>query len=152
MPRSHVPKHQLIVPSTLLALATNIPTYKDTKPQRYIRSHHWHMSYLKQKQSKRISRQWMNERTYIVCFTKPIHLVCKLRRKTYVFLSRFPCYFEANGQNHIHFWLIQVLKNSMTWYFLTFRSLSSKLEVVYPPWPCGVEEKMLIFSSIQSRS
>ena len=26
-----VPKHQLTVPSTLLALATNIPTYKDTK-------------------------------------------------------------------------------------------------------------------------
>ena len=28
---SLVPKHQLIVPSTLLALATNIPTYKATK-------------------------------------------------------------------------------------------------------------------------
>ena len=29
----------------------------------------------------------------------------------------FRCYFEANhsnGQNHIHFWLIQVLKNSVT--------------------------------------
>ena len=26
-------KHQLIVPSTLLPLATNIPTYKDTKIQ-----------------------------------------------------------------------------------------------------------------------
>ena len=25
----------------------------------------------------------------------------------------FRCYFEANGQNHIHFRLIQVLKNSM---------------------------------------
>ena len=37
---SLVPKHQLIVPSTLLALATNIRTYKVTKPQRYIRSHH----------------------------------------------------------------------------------------------------------------
>ena len=43
----------------------------------------------------------------------------------------FRSYFEANGQNHIHFWLIQVLKNSMTWYFLTFRPLSSKLEFVY---------------------
>ena len=64
----------------------------------------------------------------------------------------FRCYFEANGQNHIHFWLIQVLKNIMTWYFLTFWSLSSKLELVYPPWSCGVEEQMLIFSSIQSRS
>ena len=60
----------------------------------------------------------------------------------------FRCYFEANGQNHIHFRLIQVLKNSMTWYFVTFRSLSSKLEFVYTPWPCRVEEKVLIFSSI----
>ena len=32
----------------------------------------------------------MNERTYVVCFTKPIHLVCEVRCKTYVFLSRFP--------------------------------------------------------------
>ena len=40
----------------------------------------------------------------------------------------------SNGQNHIHFWLIQVLKNSMTRYLLTFRpfrSLSSKLKFVY---------------------
>ena len=38
---------QVIVPSTLLASATNIRTYKATvsKPQRYIRSHHCHMSY-----------------------------------------------------------------------------------------------------------
>ena len=56
------------------------------------------------------------------------------------------CYFEANGQNHIHFRLIQVLKNSMAWHFLTFTSPSSKLEFVYPPC-CGVEEQMLIFSS-----
>ena len=32
----------------------------------------------------------------------------------------FRCYFEANGENHIHFRLIQVLKNSMAWHFLTF--------------------------------
>ena len=25
----------------------------------------------------------------------------------------FRCYFQANGQNYIHFWLIQLLKNSM---------------------------------------
>ena len=31
----------------------------------------------------------MNERTYIVCFTEPIHLVCEVRCKTYVFLSWF---------------------------------------------------------------
>ena len=44
---SLVPKHQLIVPSTLLALARNIRTYKNAKPQIYIRSHHWHMSYMR---------------------------------------------------------------------------------------------------------
>ena len=55
-------------------------------------------------------------------------------------------YFEANGQNHIYFRLIQVLKSSMAWHFLTFTSPSSKLEFVYPPC-CGVEEQMLIFSS-----
>ena len=44
----------------------------------------------------------------------------------------FRCYFEANGQNHIHFRLIQVLKNSMALHFLTFTSPSSKLEFVYP--------------------
>ena len=59
----------------------------------------------------------------------------------------FRCYFEANGQNHIDFRLIQVLKNSMAWHFLTFTSPSSKLEFVYPPC-CGVEEQMLIFSPI----
>ena len=36
---SLAPKHQLMVPSTLLAPATHIPTDKATKPQRYIRSH-----------------------------------------------------------------------------------------------------------------
>ena len=61
----------------------------------------------------------------------------------------FRCYFEANGQNHIHFRLIQFLKNSIAWHFLTFTSPSSKLEFVYPPC-CGVEEKMLIFSSVNT--
>ena len=57
----------------------------------------------------------------------------------------FRCYIEANGQIHIHFRLIQFLKNSTAWHFLTFTSPSSKLEFVYPPC-CGVEEQMLIFS------
>ena len=34
------PKHQLMVPSTLLAPATHICIDKATKPRRYIRSHH----------------------------------------------------------------------------------------------------------------
>ena len=38
-------------------------------------------------------------------------------------------------------------KNSIAWHFLTFRSLSSQLEFVYPPWSWGVEEQMLIFLS-----
>ena len=45
----------------------------------------------------------------------------------------FCCYFEANGQNHIHFQLIQVFKNSMALYFPTIIAPSSKLEFVYPP-------------------
>ena len=53
----------------------------------------------------------------------------------------FCCYFEANGQNHIHFQLIHVLKNSMAWYFLTITAPSSKLEFVYPLC-CRVEEQM----------
>ena len=40
----------------------------------------------------------------------------------------FRCSFEANDQNHIRFRLIQVLKNVMALHFVTFRSLSSKLE------------------------
>ena len=71
----------------------------------------------------------------------------RLQRRTQnICFVDFRCYFEANGQNHIHFRLIQVLKNSMAWRFLTFTSPSSKLEVVYPPC-CWVEEQMLIFSS-----
>ena len=42
---SLVPKHQLMVPLTLLAHATLIPTDKATKPQGYIRSDQWHTSY-----------------------------------------------------------------------------------------------------------
>ena len=54
----------------------------------------------------------------------------------------------TTDQNHIHFRLIQVLKNGMALHLVTFRSLSSKLEFsIYPPWSCsGVEEQMLFFS------
>ena len=45
----------------------------------------------------------------------------------------YRCYFGANGQNHIHFWFIQVLENSMAWHFLPFISPSSKVEFVYSP-------------------
>ena len=58
----------------------------------------------------------------------------------------FRCYFEANGQNHIRFRLIEVLKNSMACHFVAFTSPSSKLEFVYPPC-CKVEVQMLIFPS-----
>ena len=81
----------------------------------------------------------MNERTYIVCFTSRYTSSAKYDAKHMFSYLDFRRYFEANGQNHIHFWLIQVLKNSMTWYFLTFRSRSSKLEFVYS----GVSPVML---------
>ena len=61
----------------------------------------------------------------------------------------FCCYFEANGQNHTHFRPIQVLtrenKNTMAWHFLTFRSLSSKLEFLYLPWSFGVRRVIAHF-------
>ena len=62
----------------------------------------------------------------------------------------FCCYFEANGQNHIHFQLIQVLKKSMAWYFLTITAPSSKLEFVYHPcyW---VKEQMLFNAGMSQR-
>ena len=90
----------------------------------------------------------MNERTYIVLYTlqSTSPSSAKYDAKHMFSYLDFRCYFEANGQNHIHFWLIQVLKNRMARDFLAFRSLSSKLEFVYPQWSCGVEEQMLIFS------
>ena len=106
-----------------------------------------------QKQNAFLGNEWMNER---ICnrYTSS----AKYDAKHMFSYLDFRCYFEANGQNHIHFWLIQVLKNSMTWYFLSFRPLSSKLEFVYmysvSPviLRSRVEEKMLIFSSIESPS
>ena len=91
----------------------------------------------------------MNERTYIVLYTlqSTSPSSAKYDAKHMFSYLDFRCYFEANGQNHIQFWLIQVLKNTMAWDYLTFRSLSSKLEFVYPQWSCGIEEQMLIFSS-----
>ena len=70
---SLVPKHQVIVPSTLLARATNIWTYKATKPQRYIRSLHWHMSYFfkiaqKGKERKKNDKSELTRQlTWIMC-------------------------------------------------------------------------------------
>ena len=64
------------------------------------------------------------------------------RMQNICFVLNFCCYFETNGQNHIHFQLIQVLKNSMAWYFLTITApSSSKLESVYPLC-CRVKEQM----------
>ena len=55
-------------------------------------------------ESERISIK--NSLPYLKCDTK--HKFCYLD---------FRCQFEADGQNHIHFLLIQVLKNSMTMTF-----------------------------------
>ena len=77
----------------------------------------------------------MNERKNVIMFFKtPIHvLVCKVGHKHMFCYLDFRGYFEANGQNHIHFRLKQFLKNSTAWHFFTFTSPSSKLEFVYPP-------------------
>ena len=93
--------------------------------------------------------EWMKEHNILLCFTKRRYTFSSAKENAkYMFCYLdFHNYFEANGQNDIHFRLIQVLKNSMAWQFLTFTSPSSKLKFVYPPC-CGVEEKKLIFSSI----
>ena len=76
---SLVPKHQLIVPSTLLAPATQP---KKTKPQRYIRSDHWHTSNFFQNSSIMIIKICFKE---LKCYFFNInimnnthtHIVCK---------------------------------------------------------------------------
>ena len=70
------PKHQLMVPSTLLAPATHIQTDKATKPQRYIRSLHA-MSNVFQNSSKRC------------------HASVLLPLRTYSVPAMYPRVFEA---------------------------------------------------------
>ena len=98
-----------------------------------------------QKQNAFHGSEWMKEHTFYALQSRYTSSAKYDAKHMFSYLD-FRCYFEANGQNHIHFWLIQVLKNSIAWHFLTFTSPSSKLEFVYPPC-CGVEEQMLIFSS-----
>ena len=62
-----------------------------------------------QKQKQNAFHGNMNERTYIVCFTKQSFL-----RSFLISISAVTLKLISNGQNHIHFWLMQVLKNSMT--------------------------------------
>ena len=100
------------------------------------------------KQCKRAfhGNEWMKEHNYAfqIADTRPL-----LQRRTQnicFVISISAVVLKRMVKNHIHFRLIQVLKNSMAWHFLTFSSPSSKLEFVYPPY-CGVEEQMLIFSS-----
>ena len=86
------------------------------------------------KQCKCISWEWMNERIYALQ-SRNTSSAKWFAKHMFSYLD-FRCYFEANGPNHIYFQVIQVLKKSMAWHFLTFRSLSYKLEFVYmyPPW------------------
>ena len=52
------------------------------------------------------------------------------------------CSFEANDQNHIHFCLIQVLKNGMALHFVTFRSpVQANQNSVYIPRDLAAESK-----------
>ena len=44
----------------------------------------------------------------------------------------FHCYFEANGRNHIHFRLIQVLKNSTAWHFSLSHHLLASWNLYIP--------------------
>ena len=97
-----------------------------TKTERISRQHEWKNVHcmLYKADTSRLRSSMQN-----ICFL----------RSFLISISAVTLKLISNGQNHIHFWLIQVLKNSMTWYFLTFRSRSSKLEFVYS----GVSPAML---------
>ena len=125
-------------------------------PLKMIEPRYWQLKKKQQqKQNAFHGNEWMKEHTFYALQSRYTSSAKYDAKYMFSYLD-FRCYFEANGQNHIHFWLIQVLKNSMTWYFLTFRPLSSKLEFVYSVSPVilwsRVEEKMLIFSSLESPS
>ena len=97
-----------------------------TKTERISRQHEWKNVHcmLYKADTSRLRSSMQN-----ICFL----------RSFLISISAVTLKLISNGQNHIHFWLIQVLKNSMTCYFLTFRSRSSKLEFVYS----GVSPVML---------
>ena len=106
-----------------------------------------------QKQNAFHGSEWMKEHTFYALQSRYTSSAKYDAKHMFSYLD-FRCYFEANGQNHIHFWLIQVLKKSMTWYFLTFRPLFSKLEFVYSVSPAilriSKRKCSCIFSSINS--
>ena len=121
---SLVPKHQLIVPSTLLAPATNIWTYKATKPQRYIRSLHWHMSYFfkiaqKGKERKKNDKSELTRQlTWIMCcvYSPGLFLM-------FIILSFF---FFYRDETFSVMWLVllwfhfsTVMEHFLPWYHFT---------------------------------
>ena len=54
----------------------------------------------------------MKEHNYAFQNTDTLSSSAKLDTKHMFCYLDFGCYFEANGQNHIHFRLIQFIKNS----------------------------------------
>ena len=98
----------------------------------------------------------MNEWKKIHCMLyKAIHLACKVQNICFLISIKAVTLKLMVKKNYIHFWLIQVLKNS-TWHDIFSLSdhfpASWNLYTVYPPWFCGVKEEIPIFSSIQSQS
>ena len=75
------------------------------------------------KQCKHIfhGNEWMKEHNYAFQNADTRPGLQSRTQNMFCYLD-FRCYFEANGQNHIHFRLIQFLKNSTAWHFLTFTS------------------------------
>ena len=83
------------------------------------------------------------------CHTQSIPHVGEVRRKTW-----FCCYFEVNGQNHIHFRLIQVLKeqHSMTFshFQITFQvPCEQRLHFRGMSWRAKVFKTLQIFRDFQ---
>ena len=117
---SLAPSNQLIVPSVLLAPATHIRTDNATKPQRYIRLDHWHMSYFFQNSSKRpwevmvmkifTSRQYSDLfMTYIFHIGNNLRelLPTKYRKCISFFFSGYKIWntTEINEKAILHWWI-----------------------------------------------
>ena len=76
----------------------------------------------------------MKEHNYVLQTLQNDHTRPRVQSRTqnmFCYLD-FCCYFEANGQNHIHFRLIQVLKNSMAWHFLLSHHLLESWNLYIP--------------------
>ena len=87
------------------------------------------------KQCKRAfhGNEWMKEHNYAFQNADTLPLLQRRTQSICFVISISAVILKRMVKNHIHFRLIQVLKNSMAWHFLTFTSASSKLDFCISP-------------------